>query len=193
MQLPYDFVAPNHLEDGILNIPYNTWFIATANKDDSTFTITDKVYDRAITISFDDQNIPFEVNEEINNINLSYTKLINLFNEAINNKEFRLNEEDYLKFRSLINFTYENFDITIGNRIMHQLETFVPTFISCGGKKEEALDFMLSRKVINKLEGRFEDYIKDGLNKLKVLINKTYGENTFKETFKEINRLIRKL
>ncbi len=193
MQLPYDFVAPNHLEDGILNIPYNTWFIATANKDDSTFTITDKVYDRAITISFDDQNIPFEVNEEINNINLSYTKLINLFNEAINNKEFRLNEEDYLKFRSLINFTYENFDITIGNRIMHQLETFVPTFISTGGNKIEALDFMFSRKVINKLEGRFEDYIKDGLNKLKVLINKTYGENTFKETFKEINRLIRKL
>lgn len=193
MQLPYDFVAPNHLEDGILNIPYNTWFIATANKDDSTFTITDKVYDRAITISFDDQNIPFEVNEEINNINLSYTKLINLFNEAINNKEFRLNEEDYLKFRSLINFTYENFDITIGNRIMHQLETFVPTFISTGGNKIEALDFMFSRKVINKLEGRFEDYIKDGLNKLKVLINKTYGENTFKETIKEINRLIRKL
>ena len=193
MQLPYDFVAPNHLEDGILNIPYNTWFIATANKDDSTFTITDKVYDRAITISFDDQNIPFEVNEEVTNINLSYTKLINLFNEAINNKEFRLNEEDYLKFRSLINFTYENFDITIGNRIMHQLETFVPTFISTGGNKIEALDFMFSRKVINKLEGRFEDYIKDGLNKLKVLINKTYGENTFKETFKEINRLIRKL
>ena len=193
MQLPYDFVAPNHLEDGILNIPYNTWFIATANKDDSTFTITDKVYDRAITISFDDQNIPFEVNEEVTNINLSYSKLMSLFNDAINNKEFRLNEEDYLKFRSLINFTYENFDITIGNRIMHQLETFVPTFISCGGKKIEALDFMFSRKVINKLEGRFEDYIKDGLNKLKVLITKTYGENTFKETFKEINRLIRKL
>ena len=193
MQLPYDFVAPNHLEDGILNIPYNTWFIATANKDDSTFTITDKVYDRAITISFDDQNIPFEVNEEVTNINLSYSKLMSLFNEAINNKEFRLNEEDYLKFRSLINFTYENFDITIGNRIMHQLETFVPTFISTGGNKIEALDFMFSRKVINKLEGRFEDYIKDGLNKLKVLINKTYGENTFKETFKEINRLIRKL
>lgn len=193
MQLPYDFVAPNHLEDGILNIPYNTWFIATANKDDSTFTITDKVYDRAITISFDDQNIPFEVNEEVTNINLSYSKLMSLFNEAINNKEFRLNEEDYLKFRSLINFTYENFDITIGNRIIHQLETFVPTFISTGGNKIEALDFMFSRKVINKLEGRFEDYIKDGLNKLKVLINKTYGENTFKETFKEINRLIRKL
>ena len=193
MQLPYDFVAPNHLEDGILNIPYNTWFIATANKDDSTFTITDKVYDRAITISFDDQNIPFEVNEEVTNINLSYSKLMSLFNDAINNKEFRLNEEDYLKFRSLINFTYENFDITIGNRIMHQLETFVPTFISTGGNKIEALDFMFSRKVINKLEGRFEDYIKDGLNKLKVLITKTYGENTFKETFKEINRLIRKL
>ena len=43
MQLPYDFETPKHLTDGILKIPANTWFIGTANKDDSTYTITDKV------------------------------------------------------------------------------------------------------------------------------------------------------
>ena len=193
MQLPYDFDPPLHLEDGILKIPYNTWFIATANKDDSTFTITDKVYDRAITISFDDQNIPFEVNEEVNKITLSYEKLLSLFNEAINDETKIMKEDDWTKFRSLINYTYDTFDITIGNRIMHQLETLVPVYIATGGTKLEALDFMFSRKVISKLEGRFEDYIKQGLFDLKTLINKTYGEDTFKLTFKEINRLIKKL
>ena len=56
MQLPYNFEAPNHLEDGNLAISNTTWFIGTANKDDSTYTITDKVYDRAIVISFNERN-----------------------------------------------------------------------------------------------------------------------------------------
>ena len=193
MQLPYDFDPPLHLEDGILKIPFNTWFVATANKDDSTFTITDKVYDRAITISFDDQNVPFEVNSEVNKITLSYDKLTSLFKEASTNPSLMMNSEDYNKFRALINFTYQNFDITIGNRIMHQLEVLVPVYISCGGTKEEALDFMFSRKVISKLSGRFEDYLKQSLIELKSLINKTYGDGKFVETFAEIDRLIKKL
>ena len=32
-------------------------------------------------------------------------------------------------------------------------------------EKNEALDFMLARKVLRKLDGKFESYIKDGLNK----------------------------
>ena len=193
MQLPYDFDPPLHLEDGILKIPANTWFIATANKDDSTFTITDKVYDRAITISFDDQNIPFNVEGETEKISLSFDKITSLFKEASSNPQLMMNNDDYTKFRELINFTYQNFDITIGNRIMHQLEVLVPVYIACGGTKEEALDFMFARKVISKLNGRFEDYLKEGLLNLKILINKTYGENKYKQTFLEIDRLIRKL
>ena len=104
-----------------------------------------------------------------------------------------MNADDYNKFRTLINFTYQNFDITIGNRIMHQLEILVPVYVACGGTKEEALDFMFSRKVISKLSGRFEDYLKQGLLDLKALINKTYGEGKFVQTFNEIDRLIRKL
>ena len=50
---------------GEFTVPENTWFIATANRDDSTYTITDKVYDRAISIAFDDRNEEFrnKINE----------------------------------------------------------------------------------------------------------------------------------
>ena len=41
---------PKHLADGKLLIPQNTWYVGTANNDDSTFSISDKVYDRALTI-----------------------------------------------------------------------------------------------------------------------------------------------
>ena len=54
---------------------------------------------------------------------------------------------------------------------MHQLEILVPVYVACGGTKEEALDFMFSRKVLSKLSGRFEDYLKDGLlNPLKITL-----------------------
>jgi len=35
-----------------LKVPPNVWFIGTANRDESTFVISDKVYDRAHTINF---------------------------------------------------------------------------------------------------------------------------------------------
>lgn len=193
MQFPYDFDAPEHLSDGILTIPNNTYFIGTANKDESTYTITDKVYDRAITIDFDDRNEPFSVDGDSEKITLSYAHLQELFNDAITKEENQLSMEEYKKFKTLTDYTYETFDITFGNRIMRQIQLFVPTFVACGGSKEEALDFMFSRKVISKLEGRFEDYVKEGLIELKTLIVKNYGENSFPQTNHLIDKLIRKL
>ncbi len=193
MQLPYDFEAPEHLKDGVLKIPANTYFIGTANKDDSTYTITDKVYDRAITISFDGRNDPFEVVGEAGKITISFDKLQALFKDAEGKEDNKMSDKDFEKFRSLADFTYDTFDITYGNRIMHQIELFVPVFVECGGSKEDALDFMFSRKVVAKLDGRFEDYIKPGLMNLKSLIVKTYGENEFPQTNHAIDRLLRKL
>ena len=193
MQLPYDFEAPMHLDNGVLEISPTTWFIGTANKDDSTYTITDKVYDRAITISFDDRNEVFDVEGDVKKIKLSYKKLTELFNEAIDKKANQFNKDDYAKFKKLTDFTYDTFDITFGNRILHQIELLVPVYVECGGKKEEALDFMFARKIIYKLNGRFEDYIKNGLNELLRLIDETYGKDSFLNTRHEISRLLRKL
>ena len=52
---------------------------------------------------------------------------------------------------------------------------------------------MFSRKVVAKLEGRFEDYIKQGLLDLKALIRKNYGEELFPQTNHVIDKLIKKL
>lgn len=193
MQLPYGFDAPEKLPDGVLSIPSNTWFIGTANKDDSTFTITDKVYDRAITIAFDDRNEEFAVNEEVSKIPVSFSYLTSLFKEAQANKDAQLNEKDKKNFKVITDFTNETFDLTFGNRINHQIELLVPVYVTCGGTKEDALDFMFSRKVVAKLTGRFEDYIKQGLLDLKALIQKTYGKDSFNLTIKEIDKLVRKL
>lgn len=193
MQLPYGFIPPAKLDNGYIQIPTNSFFIGTANKDDSTFSISDKVYDRANTIFFDNRNEPFSANGDATSIKLSSSKLQELYSDAINNKANNLTKADLKKFYKITNYIYDTFDVTFGNRILNQIEKIVPTYVSCGGKKEEAIDFILSRKLISKLDGRFEEYIKPSLKKLLDLLDDNYGKGTMVYSEKVINTLIKKL
>lgn len=193
MQLPFNFVPPAKLENGFIQIPSNAYFVGTANKDDSTFTITDKVYDRTITIDFEERNKPFEVTEEVEEITLSKSYFDKILAEAKANTANCLNDAENEKFQRVSDFIYEQFDVTFGNRIANQISEIVPVFVACGGTKEDALDFILSRKVISKLEGRFEEYVKDALKELLNVLSKEYGAGVLKRSEKVINSLIRRL
>lgn len=193
MQLPYNFIPPAKLSDGVMQIPNNVYFVGTANKDDSTFTISDKVYDRAITIDFENRNDAFEVSEDVSTYTISREKLSSLFEEAKANQHFQLTESDLAKFQEICSFIYDQFDVTFGNRILNQISTIVPIYVACGGTKEEALDFLLSRKVISKIEGRFEEYVKGALRELLNLIQKNYGVSTMIRSEQTIKSLMRRL
>ncbi len=193
MQLPYNFIPPAKLDQGIIQIPNNSYFVGTANKDDSTFTITDKVYDRAISIDFDNRNDAFTVSEEVSTITIGNSYLQSLYKNAQSEDANRMNEADFAKFTKITDYIYDQFDLTFGNRILNQIENLVPIFVACGGTKEDALDFLLSRKVIYKLEGRFEEYVKGALKELLALIEKTYGASVLKRSEKTIQSLMRRL
>lgn len=193
MQLPFGFIPPAKLDQGFIQIPDNSYFVGTANKDDSTFSIADKVYDRAITIDFDYRNTAFEPEGDCSPITLSKSKLHSLYEEALTVDANKMTSEDYAKFESVTELVYELFDITFGNRILNQIETLVPVFMACGGTKEDVLDFLLTRKVLVKIEGRFEEYVKNALKQLLAQLAKTYGKGTFKRSEKAINNMIKRL
>ena len=52
---------------------------------------------------------------------------------------------------------------------------------------------MFSRKVMRKLEGRFDDEMKDNLDKLEKLVLNMFGKKEFSETLEVIARLKRKM
>ena len=193
MQLPFGFIPPAKLDQGFIQIPDNSYFVGTANKDDSTFSIADKVYDRAITIDFDYRNVAFEPEGNCEPITLSKSKLHSLYEEALTVDANKMTSEDYAKFESVTELVYELFDITFGNRILNQIETLVPVFMACGGTKEDVLDFLLTRKVLVKIEGRFEEYVKNALKQLLAQLAKTYGKGTFKRSERAINNMIKRL
>lgn len=184
---------PEKLAEDSVVVPFNTWFIGTANKDDSTFTITDKVYDRAITIGFADQNARIQTTAPSDPVYISPEALCKLFTDACNTQAYQLSSEDMNKFNQIAQFIFDSFDIVFGNRIMNQLYIFVPVYVALGGSKEEALDFMLAGKIEHKLDGRFDDYLKDGLLRLQNLINTVYGPDSMPSTSALIRRLLKKL
>ena len=193
MSVPHDFIPPMKLTDGYLQIPENGYFVGTANRDDSTFTITDKVYDRAITLEFTKKNDPFEVTEDAEKVNLTASGLKNLFAAADSDGKNALDKSDVDKLDELSDFIYDKFDIAIGNRILNQTEKIVPAFVAAGGTKEDALDFMLSKKLFSKIEGRFEDYVKPALEETLDLISKLYGKGKLFRSEKVINKIIKTL
>ncbi|MBQ0008924.1 MAG: hypothetical protein KBS97_01440 [Firmicutes bacterium] len=193
IQIHDDVVMPKKLEGGMARIPTNTWFIGTVNIDDSTFTITDKVYDRVIAIDFEELNIPFESDYPYDPHPLKCGELEKMFAECRAHEENKLSDEEKLKFLKLAAFTADTFDVKFGNRIMNQIENFVPVFVALGGTKEQALDLMFANKILRKLNGKFESYIKDGLVKLTRYLNTEYGKGVFLKTEKLVNLISKKL
>lgn len=193
MSVPHDFVPPVKLENGFVRLPENSYFVGTANRDDSTFTITDKVYDRAITLEFLKKNDAFTVSENVEKIHVTASALRGLYAAAEADSANAFNAQDKARLDKISGFVYDTFDVAVGNRILNQLEKIVPAFIACGGTKEDALDFMLCKKLFSKLEGRFEDYVKPALEETLALMDETYGKGTLSRSEKVIRKIIKTL
>ena len=155
------------LKDGYsLQIPANIWFIGTANRDESTFVISDKVYDRAYTMNFNKRapKIP-EKTTPIKKQFYSYDVLHKLFQEAIEKGTFDAEKSALIqKVEKLL----RPFNISFGNRILNQIEDFVDIYTACFPDKDvqnEAIETILLSKVVGKLEVKTidnrEELIKD--------------------------------
>ncbi len=179
---------PKNLDEGKLLIPQNVIFFGTANNDDSTFTISDKVYDRAISIFFDDKGRPFEAFDQ-EPILVPYAQFVSLFDEA--KKQFTISESMTKKFEDLDNFVIKRFKLAFGNRILKQIETFVPVYVGCGGTEVEAYDFIFTNKILKKFESLNIAFLKDELVELTQYLDKLYGKGQFKLAQAKIESMLK--
>ena len=179
---------PKHLVEGKLLIPQNAIFFGTANNDDSTFTISDKVYDRAISLFFDDKGRPFEA-ENQEPISIPFSQLEFLYSEA--KKQFTISQQMLDKFEQLDNFVIRKFKLAFGNRIMKQLESFVPTYIACGGTETEAFDFIFTNKILKKFESLNIAFLREELEELQAYLDKLFGKGKFVRAQEFIKTLLK--
>ena len=192
MQVSSNMQLPEKINGGAMQIPTNIWFIGTINVDDSTFTVTDKVYDRAIVIDFNAINEPFDATYDKKLEPITYEELAEFFDECQNNPKLCLTQEDKHTIFELLSFLDDTFEIKIGNRIFNQIEKFVPVFVGLGGKKLEALDMMISAKVFRKLDLVFIMDMADSLIKLQRFLHARYPKGSMPKCEAKINSLLRK-
>ena len=177
---------PKHLFDGKLKLPDNMWYIGTINNDDSTFAVTDKVYDRAIPIDINTKGKFFEA-PWTDNLTLSYKHLEEMFAEC--KEKYKVSEESLRKLAELDDYVIEHFRLAFGNRIVKQLQDFVPAYVGCGGTEIDGLDFVLCHKILRKFESLNLSFIRDEISGLITYLNKHFGKSNMNESKEYLERL----
>ena len=177
---------PERLAGGKLKIPKNIWYIGTANNDDSTFAVSDKVYDRALPISIDTKGQRFFC-EDTGPLRIGFDHIEGLYNEAI--QKYPVSPENLEKIAKLDVYVIEKLRIAFGNRILKQLRSFVPIYVACGGTELEGIDYILAHKIFRKFESLNLAYIRDELDSLISFINKTFGKENMLESKAYVERL----
>ena len=177
---------PKHLLGGRFRLPENMWYVGTANNDDSTFAISDKVYDRAIPINIDSKGVAFEA-PETEPIRLNYRHLESMFETA--KDVHKVSEEVLEKINKLDDYVIEHFRLAFGNRIVKQLRDFVPAFVGCGGTEIDGIDYVLANKIFRKFESLNIAFIRDEIDDLVAYINTLFGEENMNESKTYLLRL----
>lgn len=177
---------PANLDKGMLRIPQNIWYIGTANNDDSTFAISDKVYDRAQPINLDAKGIAFDA-PDTPPMNLSFSHLNSLFNEAF--QMYPISQETLRKIQLLDLWVIEKLRVAFGNRILKQMNLFVPVYVACGGEELDGVDYVLATKIFRKFESLNLAMLRDELKELCTYLQKSFGKNSMKESIAYLERL----
>ena len=177
---------PKKLEAGKLHIPGNMWYIGTINNDDSTFAVTDKVYDRAMPIDINDKGQVFDpIDTDSMNINSSY--LEGLFAKA--KQEHPLTDGMSEKINSMDDYVIKHFRIAFGNRIVKQMKDFVATYVACGGTEVDGVDYYIARKILRKFEQLNLAYIRDEIDPFIEFLDKEFGKENYNECKDYLRRL----
>ena len=143
--------AKSLIEGRKIKVTDNIWFVGTANRDESTFEISDKVYDRAQVVSLNRKGIR-EKYKPTSAKYISVSKLEELFNDAVStNDTNEYRDEVESRLNALDEVLMEQFDISFGNRIVTQTMNFVAVFVAAGGELVDALDYQISTKILRKV------------------------------------------
>ena len=177
---------PEKLEDGKIHVCSSTWFVGTANNDDSTFTITDKVYDRAMPIELNERADEFEC-ELQPHCDITAEHLQYLFQKA--KEDHPISDEALEKMQKLDNYLVTRFKLSFGNRIMKQMYDFIPVYVACGGTELGGMDYIIARKVLKKFESMNVSFVRDEITGLIKYIDKTFGAAEMEDSKNYLRRI----
>ena len=183
---------PKYLNGEKIRIPSNVWFIGTANHDETTMEFADKTYDRSHIMIMERNERKTNYNEvELKSCHWNIKNIFEAFDQA---KQDHERETKWVKekLEAIKNVLEEEFEVSFGNRLDRQIDSFVPVLCAAGGTQNEAIDHLIATKIIRKgkVTGLF-GVKKESLENLKKIIMNNIGLKEDSATIRLLNRDIK--
>jgi len=173
---------PTLLEKGrYLPLSSNVWFIGTANKDETTKGFADKTYDRAFVLELPNRPIQFALTKQPRRAPLSCQALSEAFDSALQlHQNIADKALDWMQ-QHLHGPMAERFRVGWGGRLESQIRRYIPVVFASGGSLGEALDQIITMRVLHKIKGR-HNHIEEDLEHLRGVLENTWPDKSREPT-----------
>ena len=150
--------TPSGVQDGrFLPLPDNVWFVGTANHDETTKDFADKTYDRSFVLALPprpDNSLRLKSSRPQSPMSLELLQAA--FGKAqVDQAASAEQSMDWLT-KKLATPMADFFGIGFGGRLETQAKLFIPVVCAAGGSLSEALDQMISTRVLRRIQGRHD-------------------------------------
>lgn len=153
---------PRFLKNGShIPLPNNLWFVGTANHDETTKDFAPKTYDRSLVLELPSTPDPFSIIKTQPRPPVACDALMAAFDLAT--QKYSAEATFVMKWmeENLREELNERFNLGWGGRLETQIKKFIPVVLASGGTVGEALDQVLSSRVLRKITGRHDNSEED--------------------------------
>ena len=179
-----------------ITLPPNLFVIGTVNMDETTFSFSRKVLDRAMTIEMNEVDLEGGLTkEEQNELGEIGNSIIGL---AVEGKDIYEDHKDYcdqvIDYLKLVNEELENTPFKIAYRTRNEFLLYAVNRIAFDNESsmETALDEMTSMKILPRIEGDSER-VKAPLDALRKLMQERGWDENESISLKKIKEMLSKL
>ena len=176
-------MSPNGVDEGrFLPLPPNVWFVGTANHDETTKDFADKTYDRSFVLSLPDRpdrNIKLKETKPRQPISLE--TLTEAFDDAQQKHASDVDQAVAWMKDKLGPPMADLFGIGFGGRLESQAGRFVPVVRAAGGSLSEAVDQVVSTRLLRRIQGR-HDLLEEDLRLVLDLLQSDWLDKTVAPT-----------
>lgn len=161
VRLPNTGIGQYIQQGNQLRIPPNVTFFGTINDDETTFAISDKIYDRAQVIHFygSQQAGRGKLPTQSSNA-LSFSG----FKDGAPAERSDSVLEDFLK--NINDHLQKEFAVNLAHRARMQMTRFIEAYFGSGGDRSEALDLQIISKIIPKIRYSHKSEYAESLKQL---------------------------
>jgi len=158
------------VEGRFLPLPDNVWFVGTANHDETTKDFADKTYDRSFVLELPGEPTRFDLKAQPVRQPVRFRDLLAAFEAARKKHEKAADEGLSWMNKQLRADLIARFGVSWGGRLEEQARKFITVVLACDGTLGEAVDQLVTTRILRRIKGR-HDLMDDDVRHLRKVLD----------------------